>query len=184
MPSKVCTTSRMNAVGALFGIKNLEILLIFTKVVLLMRGISQKTLFISKSHRSPAFSNISLIMFGRGIASWLWGKVVQQCLDQYCIENAAHRVRYQEKSLLPTGGRRKDFYESPEDYNGESQLISIPREDIEQLLMEHDRPDLLQFGTDEMVELCERLYLEIGLPELRAKSGWIVFRELIDTYTE
>ncbi len=57
------------------------------------------------------------------------------------MENANHKVRFHKKSLLPTGGCRIDFYESPEDYNGKNQLIEIPREDVQNLLLEHATAD-------------------------------------------
>lgn len=82
--------------------------------------------------------------------------------------------------MLPTGGRRIDFYESPENYKGNDNLIAIPRQDIQELLLEYDRPDLLQFGTDDMVNLCETLYISIGHPKLQAKDGWAIFKRLID----
>ncbi len=142
-------------------------------------------LFISKSLSDyNRVHQVQIMILSRGISLWLWGNIVQECLDRYCVENANHKVRFQKKSLLPTGGRRIDFYESPEDYNGKNQLIEIPREDIENLILEHDRPDLLQFGTDEMVELCETLYAKIGSPSLLPIDGWVIFRQLIDAYTE
>ncbi|KAF8958233.1 hypothetical protein BDZ97DRAFT_1906555 [Flammula alnicola] len=117
-----------------------------------------------------------------GVASWLWGKIVQVQLrlDMIVTESQAHRVRKQAKSLLPTGGRRIDMYEHPEDWEGqENQLIEIPGEDIDKLLNEYDRPDLLQFGSDEMVQFCEYLFEKIGSPELSAKVGWKVFLRML-----
>lgn len=58
-------------------------------------------------------------------------------------------------------------------------LIKIPEEDIDQLLLKYDQPDLLQFGTDEEVALCEDVYVAIGSPTLRAKVGWQVFRDMV-----
>lgn len=72
------------------------------------------------------------------------------------------------------------MYEHPKDWEGlENQLIEIPGEDIDKLLHEHDRPDLLQFGSDEMVQFCEDLFKKIGSPELSAKIGWNIFLAML-----
>ncbi len=95
-------------------------------------------------------------------------------------ESEIHRIRKQEGSLLPTGGRRIDFYKHPEEWGLENQLIPIPLDDIDRRLAEYDRPDILQFGTDEMVGLCENLLAAIGSPELSAKVGWNVFSQMLE----
>jgi hypothetical protein len=83
------------------------------------------------------------------------------------------------------GGQRIDMYEQPEDCDGlEKQLIEIPREDIDKFLIEDDRPDLLQFGSDEMVQFCERLFGAIGSPKLSAKAGLKVFRQMLEHAVE
>ncbi|KAF8179208.1 hypothetical protein BJ912DRAFT_855711 [Pholiota molesta] len=120
-----------------------------------------------------------------GVALWLWGKIVQLRLDMIVKESQSHRVRKQAKSLLPTGCRRIDMYEHPEDWEGlENQLIAIPGEDIDKLLEKYDRPDLLQFGSDEMVQFCQYLFEKIGSPELSAKVGWKVFLRMLECAEE
>ena len=91
-----------------------------------------------------------------------------------------HKIHKQKKILLPSGAQRIDIYEHPEDHDLRDCLIKIPQKDIDQLLLEYDRPDLLQFGTDEEVALCESLYTEIGSPQLRANVGWQVFRDMVN----
>lgn len=93
--------------------------------------------------------------------------------------NGTHRVRKQPGRLLPSGGRRINFYTKPHEYGGTDQLIDIPVEDIDKLLAEYDRPDLLQFGSDEMVALCETLYAGVGSPAVSALVGWPVFTQMI-----
>lgn len=77
------------------------------------------------------------------------------------------------------------MYEHPEDWEElENQLIEIPSEDINKLLNEYDRLDLLQFGSDEMVQFCEYLFEKIGSPELSAKVGWKVFLIMLECAEE
>ena len=80
------------------------------------------------------------------ISYWLWGKITQARLDEALKLSATHRIRKQGKILLPSGTRRIDMYERPEVYGFKDMLIPIPEEDIDKLLQEYDRPDLLQFG--------------------------------------
>ncbi|KAF5309482.1 hypothetical protein D9619_012432 [Psilocybe cf. subviscida] len=84
------------------------------------------------------------------ISFWLWGRIVQLRLDEYLIEQNNHRVRYQKKSLLPSGGRRIDFYNHPEDYGGTNHLIKVDLGEIDALLAKYDRLEYTQFGSDEM----------------------------------
>ncbi len=114
------------------------------------------------------------------MARWLWAQIVQLRLDKILAESQTHRVRKQPGRLLPTGGRRRDFYTRPEDWGGENLLISVPVEDIDNLLEEFDKPELLQFGSDSMVNLCESIYRAVGSPKLEAKSGWIIFTSMIN----
>jgi len=74
------------------------------------------------------------------------------------------------------------MYTSPEEWGGENQLIPIPSEDLDELLKKFDRPDLLQFGSDEMVALCEALYESVGSPKLSASVGWRIFQEMVACY--
>lgn len=116
------------------------------------------------------------------MALWLWGRIVQERLDAIVIENGNHFVRYQKKSLLPTGGRRIDFFQNPERWGGTDQLITVNMDDIEKLLEEYDLPEYTQFGSNEMVTLCQVLYSSIGSPQLSASIGWVVWGEMIDCY--
>ena len=62
------------------------------------------------------------------------------------------------------------------------QITDIPEEDIVHLLAEHDRPDLIQFGTDRQVALYEDLYNSSGGLPLVPKDGWLIFRRMIELY--
>ena len=116
------------------------------------------------------------------MALWLWGQIVQERLDAIVVENGNHFVRYQKKSLLPTGGRRIDFYQNPEQWGGIDQLIKVNMDDIDKLLEEYDLPEYTQFGSNDMVMLCQGLYSSIGSPQLSASIGWTVWGEMIDYY--
>jgi hypothetical protein len=85
---------------------------------------------------------------------------------------------------MPSGARHIDMYQFPERWGGEDQLIPVPAKDLDQLLDEYDRPDLLQFGSDGMVCLCEGLYDEIDAPKLSASVGWEVFRAMVNHYRQ
>ncbi|KAJ3506413.1 hypothetical protein NLJ89_g6882 [Agrocybe chaxingu] len=115
-----------------------------------------------------------------GVSRWLWALIVQLRLNRIVHESQTHRVRYQKKVLLPSGGRREDFYKQPWKWGGEDQLIKVPTEDVDRLLDEFDDPASIQFGTDEMVTTCEKAFIAIGSPNLSAKVGWKVFKEMID----
>lgn len=118
------------------------------------------------------------------ISIWLWAKIVQSCLDEFCLENGNHKVRKQPKVLLPSGGRRIDFYERPQEYGGVDCLIEIPRKDVDMLLEEYNEPELFLFNSVEMTELCQNLYDSIGSPTLKASQGWNIFRQMVDKAIE
>jgi hypothetical protein len=103
-------------------------------------------------------------------------------LDAIIVENGNHYVRHQKKSLLPTGGRRIDFYQNPGRWGGTDQLIKVNVNDIDKLLEEYDLPEYTQFGSNEMVELCQGLYNSIGSPQVSASIGWVVWGEMMDHY--
>ncbi|CAK5270489.1 unnamed protein product [Mycena citricolor] len=122
-----------------------------------------------------------------GVCLWLWGRIVQLRLDKIQYENGIHRVRKQASRLLPTGGRIIDFYEHPERYGGDMQLISI--DDIhlpliDHLIEEHSPAEKLQFGSNDMVVLCEAIFAGIGSPDVSALNGWAVFSHMIAKYNE
>jgi hypothetical protein len=103
-------------------------------------------------------------------------------LDELVVENGLHRIRYQKKSLLPTGARRIDIYNHPERYGGSNLLIPIPEEDIDRLLAEYDKPHLTQFGTDEEITLYADLHQGIGSPDFVVTKGWGIFQSMIQLY--
>lgn len=86
--------------------------------------------------------------------------------------------------LIPTGGRRIDFYQSPEDYGGEDLLIPIPQEAVERLLAEHDDHLLTQFGTDDEVALYQDLYSGIGSPAFESRAGWDIFTRIVSLHID
>ncbi|KAF9548622.1 hypothetical protein CPC08DRAFT_648378 [Agrocybe pediades] len=110
---------------------------------------------------------------------WLWGRIVQLRLDEIIKESEIHKVRKQQDILLPSSARRIDMYEDPTRFNGKDCLIDVPEEWIEELTAQYDRPDLLQFGSDDAVAMCEDAYRAIGEPRLSAKVGWDVFNSMV-----
>ncbi|KAJ7204892.1 hypothetical protein C8J57DRAFT_1541993 [Mycena rebaudengoi] len=102
----------------------------------------------------------------KGVALWLWAKITKLRLDKIQGENNRHFVRKQKGKLLPTGGCHGDFYVHPEKWGATDQLIPVNIAVIDRLTEKYTPPDLFQFGTDEMVELCEGLYKDVGSPEV------------------
>lgn len=116
----------------------------------------------------------------RQIARWLWAEIVQLKLDELLKESQTHRVRYQKKINLPSGGRRIDFYERPERYHGKNELIEVPAEKVDAILEVHDKPELLSFGSPNGIAFCLGLYRACGSPKLSAMTGWLTFSAMVD----
>ena len=128
-------------------------------------------------------SKENLTIINRGISLWLWAKVVQNRLDDFMHTSATYRIRKQPKIHLPSGGRPIDFYEQPEKYGGKDMLIRIPDPTaIDRLIAEHTQPDIFQFGSDEIVDLAQRLYTAVHQPEVSAKNAWAIFKAMINVY--
>ncbi|KAJ7163849.1 hypothetical protein C8R43DRAFT_879192 [Mycena crocata] len=115
----------------------------------------------------------------QGVALWLWAKITQLRLDNIKRENSRHHVRFQRNKLLPTGGKHGDFYKNPEKWGGRDQLVPVDVAVIDYLIETYTPPRLFQFGTDEMVSLCEVLFSAVGTPEVSAVNGWAVFTAMI-----
>jgi len=58
-------------------------------------------------------------------------------------------------------------------------LIEVPKEETQKYLRDYGRPDLLRFGSSEMVADCEKRFVEIGSPELSAQVGWLIFAQML-----
>ena len=64
---------------------------------------------------------------------------------------------------------------TPDKFEVKNNLIEIPSDHIDELLLQYDLPDLLQFGSDETVQWLEGILTDIRSPELSAKAGpWVV----------
>lgn len=111
---------------------------------------------------------------------------MQLRLDEIVRENHNHKIRKQPGALLPSGARRIDIYNHPERYGStlRDRLVNVPADIIDELLLKYDRPDLLQFGTDDTVKLMEEIFEAIGSPPLSARVGWSVFVQMVDKYIE
>lgn len=119
-----------------------------------------------------------------GISFWLWGKIVQEKLDELKEQSQNHRIRKQKGILLPSGARRIDLYTKSENYGFrvKDRIISVDQRSINELLYEYDRPDLLMFGKPKTVEVCLEIYMGIGSPILSARIGWEVFAKMVNYY--
>lgn len=82
---------------------------------------------------------------------------MQAKLDEIVKESRRHKDRNQKNILLPSGGRRIDFYNNPEHYGGKDRLIPIESNIIEDLLTKYDRRNLLLFGTKETDLMCDKI---------------------------
>ena len=81
--------------------------------------------------------------------------------------------------MLPSGGRRIDFYRNPERWGGTDLLIPLKPEIVDALLEEYDLPEFTQFGSNSMVKLCDCLYDAIDSPLPVAKEGWTIWKRMI-----
>ena len=118
--------------------------------------------------------------YSRDLAAWIWGRVVQQRLDQHVYETNAHRIRKQKNTHLPSGGSRNDFYDFPEQYGMQNLLIPVDEADIDHLLDKHRPPTLFQFASDQGEIVAEELYVRLGKPQLDVSSAWTIFRHMLD----
>jgi hypothetical protein len=50
---------------------------------------------------------------------------------------------------------------------------------VDYLIEKYTPPRLFQFGTDEMVNLCEGLYEAVGKPDVSAVNGWAICTAMI-----
>jgi len=113
------------------------------------------------------------------LATWIWGRVVQQRLDRHVYETNAHKIRKQKNTHLPSGGSRNDFCDFPEEYGMKNLLIPVDEADIDQLLDEHRPRALFQFSSDHGEVVAQELYVRLGSPHLDVSSAWDVFRGML-----
>lgn len=123
-----------------------------------------------------------LTLFIRSFGTWVWAHVVQACLDHIKIHSQVHKIRTQKKVFLPTGDSSYNFYHHPEDYGGESQLIPIDLDVIDQLMLEHPAPDLNCFGTKEFATLAGNIHKEIGSPVIEIDNAWRVWKAMMNVF--
>ena len=51
------------------------------------------------------------------------------------------------------------------------QLIEIPHAELDHLIADHTSPEVLQFGSDEMVKMFEGLFEAVSSPEVSSANG-------------
>lgn len=116
----------------------------------------------------------------RGVAHWVWGQAVQEKLDEIMKENRFHKVRKQKKIFLPSGGRPIDFWQNPQKWKGQDQLIQIPPHDIDRLIAEYADPTCLLFGEDAIISIYRAVWEAIGKPRISALNAWSIWRLVVD----
>ncbi|KAJ7443041.1 hypothetical protein B0H11DRAFT_2251105 [Mycena galericulata] len=113
-------------------------------------------------------------------ASWLWFPLVQRSLDRFCLQQNNHRVRKQTDKILPSGGSPDQFYKNPTAYGGESSLIPVDMQVLDELLDGcEDGYAKMQYVDDGFDELAEAAYTALNKPEVTVHTVWIVFRAML-----
>ncbi|PPR05722.1 hypothetical protein CVT24_006675, partial [Panaeolus cyanescens] len=92
-------------------------------------------------------------------ALWIWSQVVQKTLDRILKESQTHRSQ-------KWGGNDK-------------LLIKVSEDKLDQFNI-YNIPEVLQFGSPQSVERCNRRYVEIGSPEIKPQNAWVVFASMLD----
>ena len=70
----------------------------------------------------------------------------------------------------------------PHNWGGENQLIEIPHAELDHLIADHTSPEVLQFGSDEMVKMFEGLFEAVSSPEVSSANGWEVFTAMMEIF--
>ncbi|KAJ3502730.1 hypothetical protein NMY22_g18492 [Coprinellus aureogranulatus] len=120
--------------------------------------------------------------FHAGLSLWVWAMVVQDKLDSLLIENRYHKIRGQQKTLLPSNARRIDLYDCPGNYDALDCKKDVPEEEIDRLLAEWDDPSLFRFGSEASVSVYNDLYRAIGSPKPLASMGWFIFYSMLNLH--
>jgi hypothetical protein len=118
---------------------------------------------------------------------WSIGPNEEWCVDGHeKIKNLMEIAVWGIIDKCSSGGCRIDMHNNPQKFGAhlKDRLIHIPDEIIHELLQKYDRPELLQFGTDDTVHLMEQIYQKIGSPKLSARVGWSVVVEMVNEYIE
>ncbi|PBK79024.1 hypothetical protein ARMGADRAFT_1003824 [Armillaria gallica] len=116
---------------------------------------------------------------------WLWSKIVQHHLDEFTQYWNAHRIRKQDKKLLPSGSTPNDVYFNPSAYDLERVSIPVEKELIDGLRAEIpvSREDCLRWVSKDFDEMAAWAYQSIGSPALVAKEGWHIFARMVTLLT-
>ncbi|CAG8511907.1 3469_t:CDS:2 [Acaulospora colombiana] len=113
------------------------------------------------------------------VARFIWAKVVQNVLDRYAEEQANHKIRYQEESNLPTGGRPEQFYKHPERWAGVPCLIPVTPEVIADLVQQYVPENIFHFCPPDMHHAATSALLQLGNPTLMSDNAWDVFEAIL-----
>ncbi|KAF5379743.1 hypothetical protein D9615_005816 [Tricholomella constricta] len=115
------------------------------------------------------------------MSNWIWFPLIQRELDDFVDTQNNHRIRRQQEKNLPSGGTPNDFYRHPDRYGGQSCLIDIDINVLDQLLDEAvEGRRLMQYVDEEFEEIANTAYIAVGRPKITLHSAWDVFRVLVD----
>lgn len=71
------------------------------------------------------------------------------------------------------------FYDRPQDWNGEQLLIPVENEDLQPLIDKYVRDELFQFCSPELDAAANEALLTIDLPALVPGNAWDVFSQIL-----
>ncbi|KDQ19576.1 hypothetical protein BOTBODRAFT_51930 [Botryobasidium botryosum FD-172 SS1] len=109
------------------------------------------------------------------LETWVWAKAAQSDLDEFIQLHALARIGKKKSSPLPSGGLPKDFYDLPELFGGENQLIPVDAASVPEITA----PQLFRFGSEDMDGLAAALYAAVSAPEIRPLTASDILKDMI-----
>ncbi|EJD38295.1 hypothetical protein AURDEDRAFT_172677 [Auricularia subglabra TFB-10046 SS5] len=113
------------------------------------------------------------------LARWIWAQAVQLRLDQYVERNNVHRIRKNNKTLLPSGVSPMELMADPSKYNGTNLLTPLPKDQVNGLVQDYVPHDIFQFGTDEEVQVYEVVFRDLQCPAVHWTNAWQIFMDML-----
>ncbi|KAF5319802.1 hypothetical protein D9611_012894 [Ephemerocybe angulata] len=112
------------------------------------------------------------------LVRWLWPKMLQETLDDFCAFRNAAKMRKNHEKLGPSGCSRNDAFENYEAWGGQDLLQSVDVERIRELQSMLGGEDLIKFVPDEFAARAQAAYDMLGIQSLRMENVWAVFSAL------
>lgn len=93
-----------------------------------------------------------------------------------------HQIRKQANSSLPSGGTPTLFFSAPDNYNGQSAYIKVPKDTVEELRGQISvaRDEAFRWVDDGFQNEADIVWDGLGRPEITAVSAWDVFAEMAE----